>query len=194
MKRAGTSNLYWLLPVGVLIVATLGYLGYVLYPRFGLPAVEGGSILILAAAAGIASFFSPCSFPLLVTLLASHSGIAGGFKTPPQSFIKAFSFAASLSFGAALFLILAGLVISLAGEALFEGVVFESPAGRIIRGFVGMVLIFLGLMQIGVLPFSMYRVEKIVRPLMRSQTRQGNSVPFLSFMLFGFGYLMAGFG
>jgi cytochrome c biogenesis protein CcdA len=48
-------------------VALTGYAGYELYPRFDLPALEGASLLVLAAGAGVASFFAPCSFPLLVT-------------------------------------------------------------------------------------------------------------------------------
>jgi cytochrome c biogenesis protein CcdA len=194
VKQADYSPLYWLLPVGVLIVSLVGYFGYLLYPRFGLPAVDGASILLLAAAAGIASFFSPCSFPLLVTLLSGHSGFGSGDQKTSPSSRNAYSFAAALALGAALFLILSGLVISFAGETLFAGVVFDSPAGRIIRGVVGAALIFLGLMQTGVLPFSMYGVEKIVRPLMRSQARIRRQRPFSGFMIFGFGYLLAGFG
>lgn len=192
MKR----NLPWygLLIVGVLVLALVGYTGYLLYPRFGLPAVEGAAILILAVAAGIASFFSPCSFPLLVTLLARQAGIGRGDTTGAKLSRGPFSFAAALSLGAALFLILVGLVIAFAGETLFAGVVFDSPAGRIIRGVVGGVLIVLGLMQLGVLPFPLHTLERIARPLMRSQARSQRQHPFLGFILFGFGYLLAGFG
>ncbi|MDT8305317.1 MAG: hypothetical protein RRC07_05225, partial [Anaerolineae bacterium] len=58
------------LVIAVLLLALAGYAGYVLYPRFALPAASGAGLLLLAAAAGLASFFSPCSFPLLATLLA----------------------------------------------------------------------------------------------------------------------------
>jgi thiol:disulfide interchange protein len=108
---------FWILSLGVVIFATAGYLGYILYPRFGLPAVEGASLLLLATGAGIASFFSPCSYPLLVTLLARQPGVAGGKGSgkEPEPSGNQFSFAAVLSIGAALFLILGGLVISLGG-------------------------------------------------------------------------------
>jgi cytochrome c biogenesis protein CcdA len=187
---------FWILSLGVVILATAGYLGYVLYPRFGLPAVEGASLLLLAAGAGIASFFSPCSFPLLVTLLARQPGIARGKGSSKDKAPSGnpFSFAAALSIGTSLFLILGGLVISLGGEALFAGVVFDSPAGRIIRTVVGAALIFLGFMQLGVLPFSLHAVEHFSRPLMRTQARYKRERPFFGFVLFGFGYLLAGFG
>jgi copper chaperone len=181
---------YWLLVAGVLLLALAGYSGYVLYPRFGLPAVEGASLLLLASGAGIASFFSPCSFPLLVTLLTRQPGGTG----ERLRFGQALTFATALSLGAAIFLILGGLVIALGGEALFAGVVFTSPAGRIIRAVVGLALIVLGLMQAGILPFSLHAVEHVSRPLMRSQAHYRRQSPFLGFTIFGFGYLLAGFG
>jgi copper chaperone CopZ/cytochrome c biogenesis protein CcdA len=185
---------YWLLGLGVLILALAGYVGYVLYPRFGLPAVEGASLLLLATGAGIASFFSPCSFPLLLTLLARETGVQGRTLPARRPVRRAFTFASALSLGAAIFLLLSGLVIALGGEALFAGVTFTSAAGRVIRSLVGILLILLGLMQAGVLPFSLHAVEHVSRPLMRSQARLRRSRPLLSFVLFGFAYLLAGFG
>jgi copper chaperone CopZ/cytochrome c biogenesis protein CcdA len=191
---ANGQQRYWLLVAGVLLLALAGYSGYVLYPRFGLPAVEGASLLLLASGAGIASFFSPCSFPLLVTLLTRQPGVQRGAARERLGFGQALTFATALSLGAAIFLILGGLVIALGGEALFAGVVFTSPAGRIIRTVVGLALIVLGLMQAGILPLSLHAVEHISRPLMRSQAHYRRQNPFLGFTIFGFGYLLAGFG
>jgi cytochrome c-type biogenesis protein len=189
-----TKVKYWLLPIAVSILALLGYVGYLLYPRYGLPAVEGVSMILLSATAGIASFFSPCSFPLLVTLLARHTRTEEG-DTKSASFIRnTFSFAIALSLGTALFLLLAGLIISIAGEAVFAGIVFHSPTGRIIRGIVGILMITLGLMQLGFLPISLHMVERISRPVMRSGAQFRSTNLFLGFVLFGFGYLLAGFG
>jgi cytochrome c-type biogenesis protein len=185
---------YWLLPIAVSILALLGYVGYLLYPRFGLPAVEGVSMLLLSATAGMASFFSPCSFPLLVTLLARHTRTEEGDTKSASIIRNTFSFAIALSLGTALFLLLSGLIISIAGEALFAGIVFDSPAGRIIRGIVGILLITFGLMQLGILPISFHMVEKISIPMLRSGDRLRSTNPFLGFVLFGFGYLLAGFG
>src|ERR671919_2564476 len=61
----------YVLLVGALgFVGLAGYAGYVLFPRFALPPVAGAGLVALAAGAGVASFFSPCSFPLLLTLLS----------------------------------------------------------------------------------------------------------------------------
>ena len=53
----------------------------------------------------MASFFSPCSFPLLVTLLARHAGIDGVVSKSPSITRNTFSFAIALSLGTALFLL-----------------------------------------------------------------------------------------
>jgi copper chaperone CopZ/cytochrome c biogenesis protein CcdA len=184
----------WFVTLGVMLLAAAGYAGYVLYPRFNLPAAQGAALLLLAAGAGVASFFSPCSFPLLVTLLARHTGRGEKTTGRPSQRGSAFSFAAALSLGAAAFLILSGLVIAVGGEALFAGVTFESPTGRALRTVVGGFLILLGLMQLGVLPFPLHAVERIARPLLRTQAQIRNRNPLISFTLFGFGYLLAGFG
>lgn len=73
MLASGGRLRYFLLISGISVLALVGYAGYVIHPRFDLPAVTGVGLLILAASAGIASFFSPCSFPLLVTLLARET-------------------------------------------------------------------------------------------------------------------------
>jgi cytochrome c biogenesis protein CcdA len=185
---------YWLLSLGVVLLALAGYSGYLLYPRFGLPAVEGATLLLLATGAGIAAFFSPCSFPLLATLLARQAGAEKTSLDGTIPFKRIFQFAASLSLGVAVFLLLSGFLIALGGEVLFAGITFESPSGRIIRTIVGTLLIVLGLMQTGILPIRMDAIEPLTRPLMRLQARLRREKPMLSFALFGFAYLLAGFG
>lgn len=183
-------NRYLILIAAVVVVGSFGFVGYVVYPRFDLPAVEGAGLLGLAAAAGMASFFSPCSFPLLVTLLGRQAvaDSESGRSARPAVF------GASLALGAAVFMLLAGVVVALGGEALFAGVTFTSTPGIVIRVVVGLLLIFLGLIQIGVLPFSMHAVSRLVQPLLKGQARLRRDRPVLGFAVFGFGYVLAGFG
>lgn len=70
---SGGLGRYVVLVASVAVVGLAGYAGYMLFPRFDLPAVEGVAVLWLAAAAGVASFFSPCSFPLLLSILGRHA-------------------------------------------------------------------------------------------------------------------------
>ncbi|MBW3561905.1 MAG: heavy-metal-associated domain-containing protein [Actinobacteria bacterium] len=182
---------YALLAVGVLAVALAGYLGYVLYPRFDLPAVEGVAVLGLAAAAGVASFFSPCSFPLLLAILGRQAAArSDGEGTSAAPLV----FGGALAAGAGTFLLIAGLVIAAGGGTLFAQVTFASTAGITIRAVVGVVLVLLGLVQLGVLPSPFHAVEERVRPLLRRQAQLRRERPVVGFAAFGFGYVLAGFG
>ncbi len=189
-RRTSGSGRYTMLVALVVVVAVAGYAGFLLYPRFDLPAVQGLGLLGLAAAAGVASFFSPCSFPLLVTLLGRQAaaGNQKGGQTRPALF------GAALALGAAAFMVLVGVVIALGGQAMFAGVTFTSPAGIAIRTIVGVGLIALGLIQAGILPFSMHGVSRLVKPILGSQAGLRRDRPLSGFALFGFAYVLAGFG
>ena len=188
----GVASRYGLLVAAVLAIAVAGYASYVLYPRFDLPAAQGAGLLGLAAAAGIASFFSPCSFPLLLGLLGRQA--ARQARDDKGQDARPAVFGGALALGAAVFMILAGVVIGLGGQALFAGVTFTSVAGITIRAIVGTLLVFLGLMQTGRLPFSMDAVEKIARPLSRRSAKLRRERPVVGFGVFGFSYVLAGFG
>jgi cytochrome c biogenesis protein CcdA len=183
---------YVLLTAATAVVAVLGYLGYVFYPRFDLPAGTGATLLVLAAGAGIASFFSPCSFPLLLSMLARPIGAEA--KAQGRPFRKAALFATGLSIGASAFLVLAGLAIAAGASTYFDDVTFTSTAGITIRIAVGVLLIALGLIQLEVLPISFRRFEPAMHGYLRRQAQMRRRRPVVGFTLFGFGYLLAGFG
>ncbi|MGH9166668.1 MAG: cytochrome c biogenesis protein CcdA [Acidimicrobiia bacterium] len=187
--RARTG--YVLLAVGVVALSVAGYTGYVLYPRFGLPRAAGIGLQVLATAAGVAAFFSPCSFPLLVTLLARETGEG---EERQVRLGRALLFASSLSIGAVAFVLGMGSLFALGGARLAASVTFTSPAGRTIRLVVGAFLVLLGLVQAGLLPLSFHGVERLVSRLRRPQVRLRRRRPVVGFALFGFGYLLAGFG
>ncbi len=181
---------YLLLALLTLGLALAGYAAYVVYPRFHLPPVTGVPLLLLAAAAGVASFFSPCSFPLLLSILArAPGGDSRGHRV--QVVIL---YAAALALGVAAFLLLAGVTIALAGTALFAGITFTSTPGRLIRAAVGLALIFLGLVQLNWMPFEFRALEPSVHRLLRRQAGFRHQHPLPGFFLFGFGYVVAGFG
>lgn len=182
---------YALLVAAALAAGVVGYLGYLTYPRLGLPAASGGSLFVLAAAAGVASFFSPCSFPLLATVLARAPGLHG----TPGGGRPSLLYAAALALGAAAFLLLVGTLIALAGTALFEGVTFTSTAGRLVRGLAGgLLLLLLGLVQVGRLRISFRRLEPAAHAFLRRQAGFRRRRPLPGYAIFGFGYVLAGFG
>ncbi|MGH2571993.1 MAG: cytochrome c biogenesis protein CcdA [Actinomycetota bacterium] len=181
---------YAVLAVGVALLGVAGYVGYVTYPRFNLPSVAGAALLLLGAGAGVASFFSPCSFPLLLTLLARHvRGGRGRARARPV-----LVFAGAFSAGAVAFLALLGALIGLGGRGLVGSVTFTSPTGIAIRIVVGVLLVVLGLIQAGVLPVSFHGVERLTRPLTEAQARLRRERPVAGFALFGFSYLLIAFG
>ena len=184
---------YALLVVATAVVALVGYLGYVAYPRFDLPAGTGATFLVLAAGAGIASFFSPCSFPLLLSMLARPLAAEAALERG-RPFPKAAVFAAGLSVGASVLLVAVGLAIAAGASTYFDDVTFTSTAGITIRIAVGVFLVSLGLVQLNVLPISFRRFEPALHAYLRRQAQVRRSRPVVSFALFGFGYLLAGFG
>lgn len=190
-RESRGAGRYLVLVVVVLAVATAGYVGYVLYPRFDLPAVEGVAVLGLAAAAGVASFFSPCSFPLLLGILGREATVPADAERPAT---RPVVFGGALAAGAGVFLLLAGFVIAVAGGALLAQVTFASTAGVVIRAVVGSLLLLLGGVQLGVLPSPFHAVEQAVEPLLRRQARLRRRRPVVGFAAFGFGYVLAGFG
>lgn len=117
---------------GILVAATLlasvaGYVGYGLYPRLGLPPVAGATMLLLAAAAGFAAFSSPCSFPLLATLLARRTT-----SDSPRAMRlrRALSSAAALSTGAVTFVVTVGVVFALGGRSRHLDLHLRTPHPR----------------------------------------------------------------
>src|SRR6266542_293180 len=184
---AGPGRLrYALLAVGVALLGLAGYVGYVTYPRFHLPSVTGAALMALAAGAGAAAFFSPCSFSLLLTLLAREARSEGSARRTE----KVASFAAAFSLGIVGFLAVLGGLIAFGGRGLASAVTFLSPTGIAIRITVGSLLVLLGLIQAEIIPGSFHGVTRLTRPLQDRLARFRRRSPIAGAMLFGFVYLL----
>ncbi len=195
--KISPSVRYTLLAVAVIGLALVGYIGFVVYPNLDLSAGVGGGLVLLAAVAGVASFFSPCSFPLLVGMLGRPLADRAEGEDRRQPTRDSLTFATALSLGVVAFLALLGTVIAFGGDAFIKDVTFTSTAGRILRISVGALMILVALIQLNRLNISLRRFEPAMKSFLRRQ-RQGGRVrkqrPFLRFTMFGFGYLAAGFG
>ncbi len=177
-----------LLVIGV-VIALLGYATYALYPRFSLAETTGLSLFILSIAAGFASYFSPCSFSLMIALIGRFS------KSNNQISVHAsLRTAITIAIGSSVFFLISGVILVMGGDVLFRSVTFDSLVGRLIRLITGTILIIFGLMQLGKLSNPLTTVTRIASPLMRFQARQRNEKPILGMIVFGFAYPMAGFG
>lgn len=190
-ERSRDAVRYALLTAAVVVAAVGGYAGYVLFPRFDLPAMTGAGTLLLAAAAGFAAFFSPCSFPLLAALLGRHAGVEG---STGRRLGRAAGFAAALALGASVFVLTVGGLFALGGRGLAGAVTFTSATGRTIRIVVGVLLLLLGAVQADKLAISFRRFEPAIHGVLKRQARLRRRRPVAGTAVFGFGYLAAGFG
>lgn len=167
--------------IAVLVAGLAGYMGFVSFVGSERDAAAG--TMVLAAAVGFAAFFSPCSFPLLLTFLSRQAH---------QSRRDLAKSALLVGLGAALLLVALGGVVILGGEALGRTLVFRSPAGRVFRGVVGAFLILLGLRQVGIGPVQMRWLDGVAG--WAGRVLDGGVGRARGDLAYGFGYLLAGFG
>lgn len=182
---------YLLVVVAVALSSLGGYIGYALYPRFDLPAVTVTGLFALAVGAGVASVFSPCSFPLLMSIFGRTPG---QHRKQSPSWRQSLPFAIGLSAGATAFLLIVGSVVAVFGARVFAGVVFTSTEGILLRSIVGVVLIVLGLIQMRLLPLPVPPLQDLAEPLTDRAVSAETRIGIGRVALFGFGYLLAGFG
>jgi cytochrome c biogenesis protein CcdA len=188
-KRRGQARL-GLVIAGTVLVALVGYVGFRLFPTLGDGTETGAALMALAAAIGFAAFFSPCSFPLMLATLGRQAKAGTG-----RSRLKpALRFALAASIGAVAFLMGFGLLLSLGGEGIARQITFTSTTGRALRITAGTLLITMGLVQLGNVTIPFYKLSNLATPIDRHRTEKGNPDRFSSHVLYGFGYLIAGFG
>lgn len=187
--RAAPSAAAWL--AGAVFTVTVGgYVGFRVAASIDLGRQVGAGLIALAVVTGAAVVFSPCSFPLLVTLLGGLDRDDRVGERRSDGLGSALSIAA----GAVVFLLLAGLAVGMAGEAVASAVKFSSTGGRLLRGGVAAVLIGAGLVQLGVIAAPLSRVAAVAGPLERRRLAIAGSHRRGAQVLYGFAFVFAGFG
>jgi cytochrome c biogenesis protein CcdA len=178
------------LVAGTLLVALAGYIGFRVFPSIGNGSGSGAALVGVAAATGFAAFFSPCSFPLMLTMLGRQADSETGHRrlTPALRF----AFAASL--GAVAFVVGFGVVLSLGGGTVARQITFTSGPGRALRVAVGLLLITMGFVQLGRIRIPFFKLAALATPIERRWRTAENPDRFSNHVLYGFGYLIAGFG
>jgi cytochrome c biogenesis protein CcdA len=179
--------------LAVALVGAAGLVAFYVYRGLARPDAAGAGLWLLAAAAGLAAFFSPCSFGLLATLLARETGARDADADRPR-LGRALQFAGALALGATLFLIVFGAALAAGAGALLGSITFTSTAGRVLRLVVGLGLVGLGLFQAGERAWKSGPIGRLSNALLNRQARLRRQRPTLAFGLFGFGYVLAGFG
>ncbi|MGH2625477.1 MAG: cytochrome c biogenesis CcdA family protein [Anaerolineales bacterium] len=181
----------WMLALAVLAAA-----GYLFFRRYvsGL-SVQVLPLYVLAVAAGAASFFSPCAFPLLPGYLAFHYRIQER-EVASRSPLRMLRLGVAAAFGVIVFDLLLGLIIALAGSALPRGLGISGPSPNpyvlAFRAGLGVLLAVLGAGQLAgwnLKPWLADALAYRTRP-----SRAGSPAPRWSLFLYGFGYNAAGMG
>lgn len=189
-NRPGRGVRALLTVMAVTIVAVAGYGGFRLAARLDLGAEAGAGMVALAVVTGFAVFFSPCSFPLLVALLAGPDRTARAGQRRRESLTAALAMGA----GASMFLLAIGVVVGLAGEAVVQTVGFSTAPGRILRGAVAVIVIAAGLTQLGLIQLPLWRVTRFAQPIERQRVNISDRHQHAAQVLYGFGFVVAGFG
>lgn len=170
--------------VGTLLVGLAGYGGFVAFTGGDRAATAG--VWALAAGTGFAAFFSPCSFPLLLTHLARRAE-----ETPGRAIVAA----SRMAIGALLLFALLAGALAVAGSAIGGAVSFDTTLGRALRLVVAVALAIIGLRHSGLWrrPFRWTgrlasRAAAAIDRTRRLEPGAGRDLAH------GFGYLLAGFG
>lgn len=162
--------------LGLIVLIFISLLGYFVFLGFINKNQLILSLFPLALVSGLASFFSPCVFPLLPAAVTTNLKSAG--KAEP------FFIGFSASAGVLSFLLLLGVIIGFIGQPL--GVFLQANL-PLIRGIIGIFLIYLAYTQFSD-KFHFGFLEKLTPKLTE---REGG---FKNAYLYGFGYTLAGSG
>ncbi len=187
-RKLGTG--WWQIAVfGAVIV--LGYFGF----RAFASASNLGTLnlYLLAVVAGVASFFSPCAFPLLPAYFSFYHKSRENENTTKTSGIQ-FGIAAAL--GVVTFTLFLGLIIATLGAGAAKSLsisgVESSQFVRVFRGVVGFILLLLGVGQLSGWMLKPAFVDAFAFRT-RSQRDSGGS-HWRGLYLYGLGYTAAGMG
>jgi cytochrome c-type biogenesis protein len=186
--KRSRSLRFWLIIISTALVALAGYLVFVVFLKEILPAFSAYSLYLVAVIAGIATFFSPCSFPLLPGYLSFYynSGEKQGKK-------RELYYGLIAAMGVITFNVILGMVVALLGQAFASSLSISnqtpSVLTRIFRLVIGGVLLTLGTFQFSNITFHTRTLHLLTSKFSMKATSGEKGL-----YLYGFGYNAAGIG
>ncbi|MCI0712330.1 MAG: hypothetical protein L0154_19405 [Chloroflexi bacterium] len=180
----------WMLYTGILtlfgVITAGGYIIFRVFATTVMPDLSAYNLLALSIIAGVASFFSPCAFPLL-------PGYFSLYYAEAENTGKAKLSLAAAS-GVISFNLILGVIIGVVGTGLAQGLSITGDQAiftRAFRSLVGIVLIFLGIAQ-----FRGVNLKPLLADHLAWRTRPHleNKNPTRSLYFYGLGYNAAGMG
>jgi len=187
-KGQGSKLRYGLALTGIAVFTLLGYLVFLMFLKQVMPALTADSLYLLAGVAGVATFFSPCSFPLLPGYLSFYynAGESGENNRP----LRRGSLAA---LGVVSFTLLLGLVIALLGQGIAPSFSISGPNPslftQVFRIGLGVALLSLGSIQLSGATFHNHLLDSLTM-----RFHPSDESGYKTFYLYGFGYNAAGVG
>ncbi|MCH7662549.1 MAG: hypothetical protein IH859_01600 [Chloroflexi bacterium] len=185
---------YALLLVVFLAVVVFGYYGFRTFAAT--PDLTIFNLYAVAVIAGVASFFSPCAFPLLPSYFSFYHQTDSDENDTSSEISKALRLGLAAALGVITFDLILGLLIALLGSGIAQGLSISGPEPsqfvRYFRGGVGVVLITLGIGQIigwNLKPTFVDAFAYHTRP-----EREGKRKAAVNLYLYGLGYNAAGMG
>ena len=172
--------------LGLLLVGLAGYFGFVVFVENDAIGGLGAGVMGLAVATGFAAFFSPCSFPLLLTFLSRQSEAGSSKRVLVSSLV--------VGLGAVTFFAVVALALVVVGEGLARVVGFDTLAGRLFRASIGVLLVFLGLRQASLIKVKMRVFDSVAASAADRFDPSRHENRTRRDFVYGFGYLLAGFG
>ncbi len=171
----------------------IGYSVFVFFIKGFSPTAGTLSLLAFAVVAGVATFFSPCSFPLMPGYLTRHIQILD--KDPKRARTSVVSNGLAAAAGVFSFDLILGLAIVLIGSSFAGSLGISGPSPnnyvRIFRGTVGGFLVLLGVLNLrGTGIFHNDTLTSIGKRLMKN----GELKPSREMFAYGFGYVSVGIG
>ena len=87
-----------------------------------------------------------------------------------------------------------GVVVGIVGEGLVHSIGFSTYPGRVLRAAVAAMIVAAGLVQLGVLRVPLWRVTRFAQPIERRRAGLFEYHRQAAHVLYGFGFIVAGFG
>ena len=169
--------------------------GYGLFIWFIINIMKGAAafgLLFVAVVAGIASFFNPCSFPILPAYLAEYYTTQGSSKFESKKKILLSGFVAAL--GVTVFNILLGSLIGILGVGFGKslGLAGGEPSSivRWLRGVIGGLLLLLGFSHATGRGIKFGALERFFQKSYKIKQQSH----FGKIFSYGFGYTLLGIG
>ena len=193
-----SHSLAWLPYLGLLAVfVTVIAAGYLGFRTFAATSDQGVfNLYALAVIAGVASFFSPCAFPLLPSYLSFYYQAGQKDEAHRPGAGQALKLGLAAALGVISFTLILGIVIGILGTGVGQSLSISGPEPsqfvRIFRGLVGVVLLSLGIAQLkgwNLKPKFVDAFAYRTRP-----QREGSRGPATNLYLYGLGYNAAGIG